>query len=65
MCDCLLSHSELKDNALNYNRGDVINALSQFVVRVASGEATSDKEIEILPEVAYALMYVVNKGKSC
>lgn len=56
--------TELKDNTPNYNRGDVINALSQFVVRVAGGEVTSDKEIEILPEVTYALMHVVNKGRS-
>ena len=56
--------TELKDNTPNYNRRDVINALSQFIVRVSDGEATSDKEIEILPEVAYALMHVVNKGRS-
>lgn len=56
--------TELKGNTPNYNIGDVINALSQFIVRVAGGEATSDKEIEILPEVAYALMHIVNKGRS-
>lgn len=56
--------TELKDNTPNYNRRDVINALSQFIVRVSDGEATSDKEIEVLPEVTYALMHVVNKGRS-
>lgn len=56
--------TELKDNTPKYNVGDVINALAQFIVRVAGGEATSDKEIEVLPEVAYALMHTVNKGRS-
>lgn len=56
--------TELKDNTPDYTRGDVINALAQFIVRGAGGEATSDKEIEVLPQVTYALMHIVNKGRS-
>lgn len=34
----------------------VINALANFVLRVANGEATSEKEIEVLPEIASVLL---------
>lgn len=34
----------------------VINALANFVLRVANGEATSEKEIEVLPEIASILL---------
>lgn len=34
----------------------VINALANFVRRVANGEATSEKEIEVLPEIASVLL---------
>lgn len=56
--------TEVKNSTPDYNRRDVINALSQFIVRVAGGKATSDKEIEVLPQVTYALMHIVNKGRS-
>ena len=31
---------------------ELINALADFVIRVAKGKATSEKEVEVLPEVA-------------
>lgn len=34
----------------------VINALANFVLRVANGEATSEKEIEVFPEIASVLL---------
>jgi hypothetical protein len=34
----------------------VINALANFVLRVANGEATSEKEIEVLSEIASILL---------
>lgn len=34
----------------------VINALANFVLRVANGKATSEKEIEVLPEIASVLL---------
>ena len=33
----------------------VVNAMVNFVIRVMNGETTSEKEIEILPEVVSAL----------
>lgn len=45
--------------------GDVIEALSEWVIRVAGDKTASDKEIEKLPEVVYALVHVANRGKSC
>lgn len=38
------------------DRDKVINALSEFVVRVAKGEATSIAEVAVLPEVAKVLL---------
>lgn len=35
-------------------RDEVVNALADFVIRVAKGNETSDKEVEVLPEVAKA-----------
>jgi len=32
-------------------KDEIFNALKDFAVRVLKGNATSDKEIEILPEV--------------
>jgi len=34
---------------------EVVNALVDFVVRVANGKATSETEIAVLPEVVNAL----------
>lgn len=33
----------------------VIEALTDFVIRVAKGKATSETEVEVLPEVVKAL----------
>ena len=38
------------------DRDKVINALSEFVVRGAKGEATSIAEVAVLPEVAKVLL---------
>nr|DAL14395.1 MAG TPA_asm: hypothetical protein [Caudoviricetes sp.] len=38
------------------DRDKVINALSEFVVRVAKGEAASIAEVAVLPEVAKVLL---------
>ena len=34
----------------------VITALTEFVIRVSKGETTSEKEVEILPEVVSRLI---------
>lgn len=38
------------------DKDKVINALSEFVVRVANGTATSETEVAVLPEVAKILL---------
>lgn len=38
------------------DKDEVINALSEFVVRVAKGEATSIAEVAVLPEVDKVLL---------
>ncbi len=34
---------------------DVVDALVNFIVRVSKGKTTSEKEVEVLPEVVSAL----------
>lgn len=38
------------------DKDKVINTLSEFVVRVANGKATSETEVAVLPEVAKILL---------
>ena len=35
---------------------EVINALADFVIRVAKGKATSETEVEVLPKVASVIV---------
>lgn len=43
-------------NMKKEDKDKVINALSEFVVRVANGKATSETEVAVLPEVAKILL---------
>ncbi len=40
-------------------RDEVLNALADFIIRVSKGEATSEIEVKILPEVANAFAKMV------
>lgn len=51
----LLSFMGVK-NMKKEDKDKVINALSEFVVRVANGKATSETEVAVLPEVAKILL---------
>lgn len=39
----------------------VVDALVNFVIRVANGETTTEKEIEVLPAVVSSLVDLVSK----
>lgn len=40
----------------NKERDELVSALSEFVIRVAKGGATSESEVAVLPEVAKILL---------
>ena len=39
----------------------IVDALVGFVTRVANGETTAEKEIEVLPAVVSSLVHLVSK----
>lgn len=40
----------------NKERDELVSALSEFVIRVSKGGATSESEVAVLPEVAKILL---------
>lgn len=57
--------TEIKANVVKPGRtyGDVIDALAEWIIRVADDKTASDKEIEMLPDVVCALINFINRGK--
>lgn len=41
---------------------EVLNALTDFVIRVAKGKATSEVEVKVLPEVAKIVVDYLSTG---
>lgn len=47
-----------------HTKWDVVDALAEWVIRVASNKTASDKELDILPEVVNAITYLANDGRN-
>lgn len=58
--------TESKTNVIKpkHAKWNVVDALAEWVIRVAGDKTASDKELDALPEVVRALTYLVNDGNN-